>query len=107
MKCIHHMSMILLLQGSTAFCQTINLKGQLLQDTKVIKNYTVIIDGKPATTDDAGIFNAVINSSARQVKIQPSDQQYIIVYPQGGRVLVPKDASLVTEIIVAGFKSND
>src|SRR5258706_8399005 len=99
--------MILLLIGGQVFCQTINLKGQLLQDTKVIKNYTVIIDGKPATTDDAGIFNAVINSSARQVKIQPSDQQYVIVYPQDGRVLVPKDASLVTEIIVAGFKSND
>jgi len=107
MKCKIKILIILLLTGSLAFCQTINLKGQLLQDTKVIKNYTVIIDGKPSTTDDAGIFNAVINSSARQVKIQPSDQQYVIVYPHDGRVLVPKDASLVTEIFVAGFKSND
>ncbi len=89
------------------YCQTIQFKGQLLQNTKVIKNYTVLVDGQATTTDDAGIFYAVINSSARQIKIQPSDQKYIIVYPQGGRALVPKDASLVTEIILASFKSND
>jgi hypothetical protein len=87
--------------------QTINLKGQLLQDTKVIRNYTVIIDGHPATTNDAGIFQAPISAATKQVKVQPSDQKYVIVYPQGGRVLVPKDASLVTEIVVAAFKSND
>ncbi|MGH2647459.1 MAG: hypothetical protein ACRDE8_07820, partial [Ginsengibacter sp.] len=78
-----------------------------MQDTKVIKNYTVIIDGHPATTNDAGIFQAPISTATKQVKVQPSDQKYIIVYPQGGRVLVPKDASLVTEIVVASFKSND
>jgi hypothetical protein len=100
-------TMILLLAFGSAFSQTVSLKGQLLQDTKVIKNYTVLIDGKPETTDDAGIFNAEISPSVKQVKIQTSDQKYIIVYPRDGKILVPKDASLITEIIVASFKSND
>jgi len=99
--------MILLLAFSSAFSQTVSLKGQLLQDTKVIKNYTILIDGKPETTDDAGIFTAEIGSSVKQVKIQTSDQKYVIVYPRDGKILVPKDASLITEIIVASFKSND
>ena len=99
--------MILLLAFSSAFSQTVSLKGQLLQDTKVIKNYTILIDGKPETTDDAGIFTAEIASSVKQVKIQTSDQKYVIVYPRDGKILVPKDASLITEIIVASFKSND
>ena len=76
------LTLILLLANSTAFSQTIILKGQLYQDTKIIKNYTVLINGKPETTDDAGIFNAEINSSATQVTIQPSDQKYIILYPK-------------------------
>jgi hypothetical protein len=107
MKCKITIVIVLLFDYFNSVCQTINLKGQLLQNAKVIKNYTVIIDGHPATTDDAGIFKAVISATTKQVKVQPSDQKYIIVYPQGGRVLVPKDASLVTEIVVAAFKSND
>lgn len=99
--------MILFLAFGSAFSQTVILKGQLLQDTKVIKNYSVLIDGKPETTDDAGIFSAEIGSSVKQVKIQTSDQKYIIVYPRDGKILVPKDASLITEIVVANFKSND
>jgi hypothetical protein len=99
--------MILSLANSSAFSQAVIVKGQLLQDAKVIKNYTVLIDGKPETTDDAGIFNAEIGSSVKQVKIQPSDQKYIIVYPRDGKILVPKDASLITEIVVADFKSNN
>jgi hypothetical protein len=101
------LTLILLLANSSAFSQTINLKGQLYQDTKIIKNYTVLINGKPETTDDAGIFNAEINSSATQVTIQPSDQKYIIVYPKNGNILVPKDPSLITQIVVASFKAND
>jgi cell division septum initiation protein DivIVA len=100
-------TMILFLAFVSAFSQTVILKGQLLQDTKVIKNYSVLIDGKPETTDDAGIFSAEIGSSVKQVKIQTSDQKYIIVYPRDGKILVPKDASLITEIVVANFKSND
>src|SRR5450631_3413047 len=100
-------SMILFLAFGSAFSQTVILKGQLLQDTKVIKNYSVLIDGKPETTDDAGIFSAEIGSSVKQVKIQTSDQKYIIVYPRDGKILVPKDASLITEIVIANFKSND
>lgn len=96
-----------LLFSLSAFSQTVSLKGQLLQDTKLIKNYTILIDGKPETTDDAGIFTAEISSSAKQVTIQTSDQKYVIVYPKNGKILVPKDASLITEIIVADFKSND
>jgi len=98
---------ILLLVCNSSFCQTIQFKGQLLQGVTIIKNYTLNVDGKPATTDDAGIFYAPVSNAARQIIIQASDQKYVIVYPQGGRTLIPKDPSLITQIIVASFKSND
>lgn len=100
-------SAILFLIYNSSICQTIRFKGQLLQDTKIVKNYTLNIDGKPATTDDAGIFYAPVSSSVKQVLIQPGDQKYIILYPMGGRALIPKDPSLITQIVVANFKSNN
>lgn len=100
-------SAILFLIYNSSICQTIRFKGQLLQDTKIVKNYTLNIDGKPATTDDAGIFYAPVSSSVKQVLIQPGDQKYIILYPLGGRALIPKDPSLITQIVVANFKSNN
>ena len=100
-------SAIAFLLCNISFCQTVRFKGQLLQDTKIVKNYTLNIDGMPATTDDAGIFYAPISSSVKQVLIQPADQKYIILYPLGGRALIPKDPALITQIVVASFKSNN
>ncbi|HSQ44948.1 MAG TPA: hypothetical protein VLM16_08125 [Ginsengibacter sp.] len=100
-------SSILFLTCNITFCQTTRFKGQLVQDTKIVKNYTLNVDGKPATTDDAGIFYVPIASSVKQVLVQPADQKYIILYPIGGRVLIPKDPSLITQIVVANFKSNN
>jgi CII-binding regulator of phage lambda lysogenization HflD len=91
------------------FCgygQTTVFKGQVLNNNSVVKNYTIIINGKPATTDDSGVFTTAISSSASQLTIQPSDKNYIIAYPTSGRVLVPKDASLLTQIVLEGFQSN-
>lgn len=87
--------------------QTIPFKGQIISNNAVVKNYTVIIDGKPATTDDSGVFTTPINSSITQVTIQPSDKRYIISYPIAGRALIPKDPSLLTVIVVDDFQTND
>ncbi|MGF7038484.1 hypothetical protein [Mucilaginibacter lappiensis] len=87
--------------------QTVPFKGQLINNNVVVKNYTVIINGKPATTDDSGVFTTAIGNSITQVTIQPSDKSYIIAYPIAGRVLVPKDPALLTQIIFEGFQSND
>ncbi|MDN3546735.1 hypothetical protein [Mucilaginibacter aquaedulcis] len=89
------------------FSQTVVFKGQLLNNNVVVKNYTVIINGKPATTDDSGVFTTAIDGKMTQVNIQPSDKSYIIAYPLAGRILVPKDPTLLTQIILEGFQSND
>lgn len=100
-------SSTLSLACNIALCQTTRFKGQLLLDTKIVKNYTLNIDGKPVTTDDAGIFYAPVSSSVKQVLVQPADQKYIILYPLGGRALIPKDPTLITQIVVTNFKSNN
>jgi len=92
--------------GFSGYGQTIVFTGQLLNNNTVVKNYTVIINGKPATTNDSGVFTTAISSSATQVDIKASDKSYIIAYPTNGRVLVPKDPSLLTQIVLEGFQSN-
>ncbi|MDB5156754.1 MAG: hypothetical protein JWR50_1461 [Mucilaginibacter sp.] len=92
--------------GFSGYGQTIVFSGQLLNNNAVVKNYTVIINGKPATTNDSGVFTTAISSSATQVDIKASDKSFIIAYPTNGRVLVPKDASLLTQIILEPFQSN-
>jgi hypothetical protein len=67
----------------------------------------VIINGKPATTDDSGVFTTAIDNKLTQLSIQPSDKSYIVSYPIAGRVLVPKDPALLTLIVLEGFQSND
>ncbi|HEY2582411.1 MAG TPA: hypothetical protein VGI43_11425, partial [Mucilaginibacter sp.] len=91
------------------FCkaQASMFKGQIMCNNSPVKNYTVFIDGKSSTTDDAGVFNTAIKSDATLVTVQASGSQYIIVYPLGGRGLVPKDPNLITQIIVEPFKSNN
>src|ERR1700709_1734825 len=90
-----------------SYGQTVAFKGQLINNNVVVKNYTVIINGKPATTDDSGVFTTAIDNKVTQVNIQPSDKSYIIAYPTAGRVLVPKDPALLTQIVMEGFQSND
>ena len=97
-----------LLLTTALYCagQTIVFKGQIWCNNGPVQNYTVLIDGKAATTDDGGIFKIPVLNTASQVTLQPSGNRFIIVYPVGGRVLIPKDAGLVTQIIVEPFQSN-
>lgn len=99
--------LVLPLFWCSSFCQTIQFKGQLLQNNNVVSNYTVLVDGKPATTNDAGIFYSPVSAASTQVNIQASDKTYIVLYPLAGRTLIPKDASLITQIVVASFQSNN
>jgi hypothetical protein len=93
--------------GLSSYGQTVIFKGQLLtNNNSVIKNYTVIINGTPATSNDAGAFTTPINSSARQVDIRTSDKNYVVAYPLNGRILLPKDPLLLTQIVLEGFRSN-
>ncbi len=92
---------------SPSFCQTIQFKGQLLQNNTAVRNYTMLVDGKPATTNDAGIFYSPVSATSTQINIQASDRTFIVLYPLAGRTLIPKDASLITQIVVASFQSNN
>jgi len=91
----------------SGYGQTIVFTGQVLNNSNaVVKNYTIIINGKPATTNDSGVFTTAISSSATQLDVKASDKSYVVAYPVGGRVLVPKDPSLLTQIVLEGFQSN-
>lgn len=90
----------------SGYGQTIVFTGQLLNNNTVVKNYTVIVNGKPATTNDSGVFTTAISSSATQLDIKASDKSYVVAYPIGGRALVPKDPSLLTQIVLEPFQSN-
>jgi CII-binding regulator of phage lambda lysogenization HflD len=86
--------------------QTTIFKGELLSNNSLVKNYTITIDGNPATTNESGVFSTAISSSTTQVEIKASDKSYIVVYPIGGRVLIPKNASLLTQIVLESFQSS-
>lgn len=88
------------------FGQTIQLKGQLLLNNVAVKNYTVLIDGMPNTSDFSGIFSASLPAATRQVTIRLSDKRYVLLYPPTGKILIPKDNSLVTEIILGTFSTD-
>jgi hypothetical protein len=92
--------------GLSAYGQTTIFKGELLSNNTLVKNYTITIDGNPATTNESGVFTAAINSNTTQVEIKTSDKSYIILYPIGGRVLIPKNSSLLTQIVLESFQSN-
>lgn len=92
--------------GLKAYGQTTVFKGELLNNNTLVKNYTITIDGNPATTNESGVFTTAINSSTTQVEIKTSDKTYIILYPIGGRVLIPKNPSLLTQIVVESFQSS-
>lgn len=86
--------------------QTTVFKGELLNNNTLVKNYTITIDGNPATTNESGVFTTAISSNTTQVEIKTSDKTYIILYPVGGRVLIPKNPSLLTQIVLESFQSS-
>lgn len=96
----------LCMTGLSGYGQTIIFKGELLSNNALVKNYTITIDGNPATTNESGVFTAAISSSTTQVEIKTSDKSYIILYPPGGRVLIPKNPSLLTQIVLESFQSS-
>jgi hypothetical protein len=98
--------MALFLLTCVCTAQTTIFKGQVLNNNRPVPNYTILVDGRSSVTDDAGVFSAPLLSSVSQVLLQASGTQYVIVYPVGGRALIPKDATLVTQIVVEPFQSN-
>ncbi len=83
--------------------QTILLKAQVIYKNELLKNYTLLVDGRAATTDFSGVLLSPVPSSKSQVKIQTQDKRYFILYPRGGNILVPKDFTLITEIMLGTF----
>lgn len=86
--------------------QTSVFKGQLWSNNSPVKSYTVLVDGHSSTTDDAGVFSVPIANKTTQVSIQIPDRRFVILYPVGGKGLIPKDPALITQIIVEPFQSN-
>ncbi|MEP6712868.1 MAG: hypothetical protein ABJA37_10650 [Ferruginibacter sp.] len=96
-------NIISLLLAGNCFCQSIKLKGQLFCNNIAVKNYTILINDKPVTSDFSGAFSASLPASTTQVTLHLQDKRYVLLYPAAGRLLIPKDNSLVTEIIFGSF----
>lgn len=94
---------ILLLCIGSVNAQTILLKAQVIYKNELLQNYTLLVDGRAATTDFSGVLLSPVSSSKAQVKIQTQDKRYFILYPRGGNILVPKDYTLITEIMLGTF----
>ena len=93
---------VLFFLSETCVAQTVSLKAHFYYKNELVKNFTALVDGNESTTNLSGLLTAPILSSKTQIKIQPKDKKYVILYPTGGNVLVPKDNTLVVEIILAG-----
>ena len=100
---IYFCYIILLLCIGCVNAQTILLKAQVIYKNELLKNYTLLVDGRAATTDFSGILLSPVPNSKSQVKIQTQDKRYFILYPRGGNILVPKDYTLITEIMLVTF----
>lgn len=100
---IYFCYIILLLCIGCVNAQTILLKAQVIYKNELLKNYTLLVDGRAATTDFSGILLSPVPGSKSQVKIQTQDKRYFILYPRGGNILVPKDYTLITEIMLGTF----
>lgn len=100
---IYFCYIILLLCIECVNAQTILLKAQVIYKNELLKNYTLLVDGRAATTDFSGILLSPVPNSKSQVKIQTQDKRYFILYPRGGNILVPKDYTLITEIMLGTF----
>ena len=100
---IYFIHIILLLFCKYDTAQTVLFKAQVIYKNELLKNYTVLVDGKPATTDFSGVLLTAVPSTKMQVRMQTQDKRFIILYPRGGNILIPKDNALITEIILGSF----
>ena len=101
MKFLQLISFVFLNEISVA--QTISFKAHFFYKNELLKNFTALVDGNEASTNLTGLLIAPVLAAKTQVKLQPKDKKFIILYPTGGNVFIPKDNSLVVEIILAGI----
>lgn len=99
MKFLPLISFLFLNEISVA--QTISFKAHFFYKNELLKNFTALVDGNEASTNLSGLLTAPILAAKTQIKLRPKDKKYIILYPAGGNVYIPKDNSLVVEIILA------
>lgn len=93
---------ILFFLNEICVAQTISFKAHFFYKNELLKNFTVLVDGNESNTNLSGLLTTPILAGKTQIKLQPKDKKYIILYPTGGNVFIPKDNSLVVEIILAG-----
>lgn len=100
MKFLQLISFVFLNEISVA--QTISFKAHFFYKNELLKNFTALVDGNEESTNLSGLLIAPVLAAKTQVKLQPKDKKFIILYPTGGNVFIPKDNSLVVEIFLAG-----
>lgn len=72
-----------------------------------MKQYSLQVDGKVITTNDAGVFVIPLHQNSTYVKVSLQNRAFTILYPNGGYVLVPRNINELTEIIIGNPKENE
>ncbi|MCO4293602.1 hypothetical protein NF867_12070 [Solitalea sp. MAHUQ-68] len=86
---------------------TQKFKGHLIHNNnKVVAPLEVRVESFLTITNNSGYFDVAIPADLVQARIELTDKRFMILYPTGGRVLIPKDPKLVTDIIIAESSEN-
>ena len=94
---------LFLILNEISVAQTISFKAHFFYKNELLKNFTALVDGNEASTNLSGLLTTPVLAAKTQIKLQPKDKKFIILYPTGGNVFIPKDNSLVVEIFLVGI----
>ncbi|POY35830.1 hypothetical protein C3K47_13850 [Solitalea longa] len=86
---------------------TQKFKGHIIHNNnKVLTPLEVRVESYLTTTNSSGYFDVALPAELTQIRIEIADKRYMILYPINGRVLIPKDPKLVTDIIIADLSED-
>jgi hypothetical protein len=71
-----------------------------------MKQFSILVDDKPATTNDAGIFEIGLNNNTTHVRISLNQTSYDVIYPAGGYLPIPRSPDDIPQIIIGNPKEN-
>jgi hypothetical protein len=82
-------------------------RGKVLHNkTGAMKQFSILVDDKPATTNDAGVFEIGLNNNTTHVRISLNQTSYDVLYPAGGYLPIPRNLDDIPQIIIGNPKEN-
>lgn len=93
---------VLLAQTLTGFGQEpVRFRGHLVHNkSKTLGRVEVRMESLLEISNDDGYFDILLPAGTSEARLDLPDKKLVIIYPRGGRILIPADPSKVTEIII-------